>query len=75
MSLTLKVFKFNGPSKDGRRHRRGTYLFLTKRDAFAARGAINQLLNINLQLRILVLLLVSTLPYVVKVKNYSYIGE
>jgi hypothetical protein len=29
------------------------------------------LLNIILQLRILVLLLVSTLPYVVKVKNYS----
>jgi hypothetical protein len=37
----------------------------------AARGAIHQLLNIILQLRILVLLLVSTLPYVVKVKNYS----
>jgi hypothetical protein len=35
------------------------------------RGAIHQLLNIILQLRILVLLLVSTLPYVVKVKNYS----
>jgi hypothetical protein len=34
-------------------------------------GAIHQLLNIILQLRILVLLLVSTLPYVVKVKNYS----
>jgi hypothetical protein len=34
-------------------------------------GAIYQLLNIILQLRILVLLLVSTLPYVVKVKNYS----
>jgi hypothetical protein len=33
-------------------------------------GAIHQLLNIILQLRILVLLLVSTLPYVVKVKNY-----
>jgi hypothetical protein len=29
------------------------------------------LLNIILQLRILVLVLVSTLPYVVKVKNYS----
>jgi hypothetical protein len=34
-------------------------------------GAIHQLLNIILQLRILVLLLVSTLPYVVKVKNYT----
>jgi hypothetical protein len=34
-------------------------------------GAIHQLLNIILQLRILVLLLMSTLPYVVKVKNYS----
>jgi hypothetical protein len=33
------------------------------------RGAIHQLLNIILQLRILVLLLVSTLPSVVKVKN------
>jgi hypothetical protein len=35
------------------------------------RGAILQLLNIILQLRILVLLLVSTLPYIVKAKNYS----
>jgi hypothetical protein len=35
------------------------------------RGAIHQLLNIILKLRILVLLLVSTLPYVVKVENYS----
>jgi hypothetical protein len=34
-------------------------------------GAIHQLLNIILQLRILVLLPVSTMPYVVKVKNYS----
>jgi hypothetical protein len=34
-------------------------------------GAIHQLLNIILQLRILVLLFVSTLPYVLKVKNYS----
>jgi hypothetical protein len=39
--------------------------------AMQFRGAIHQLLNIILQLRILVLLLVSTLPYVVKVKNYS----
>jgi hypothetical protein len=38
-------------------------------------GAIHQLLNIILKLRILVLLPVSTLPYVVKVKNYSLIGE
>jgi hypothetical protein len=38
-------------------------------------GAMQQLLNIIIQLRILVLLLVSTLPYVVKGKNYSYIGE
>jgi hypothetical protein len=37
----------------------------------STRGAIHQLLNIILQLRIIVLLLVSTLPYVVKVKNYS----
>jgi hypothetical protein len=35
------------------------------------RDAIHQLLNIILHLRILVLLLVSTLPYVIKVKNYS----
>jgi hypothetical protein len=41
----------------------------------AARGAIHQLLNIILQLRILVLLPVSTLPYVVRVKISSYIGE
>jgi hypothetical protein len=34
------------------------------------RGAIHQLLNIIIQLRILVLLVVSTLPYVVKVNNY-----
>jgi hypothetical protein len=25
--LSPKVLKFDGPSKDGRRHRRGTYLF------------------------------------------------
>jgi hypothetical protein len=36
-----------------------------------SRGAIHQLLNIILKLRILVLLTVSTLPYVVKVKNCS----
>jgi ABC-type multidrug transport system fused ATPase/permease subunit len=42
---------------------------------FGFRGAIHQLLNIILKLRILVLLHVSTLPYVVKVKNYSLIGE
>jgi hypothetical protein len=35
------------------------------------RGAIHQLLNIILQLRILVSLPVSTLPYVVTVENYS----
>jgi hypothetical protein len=34
-------------------------------------GAIHQLLSIILKLRILVLLPVSTLPYVVIVKNYS----
>jgi hypothetical protein len=28
-SVTPKVIKFNGPAKDGRGHRRGTYLFLT----------------------------------------------
>jgi hypothetical protein len=38
-------------------------------------GAIHQLLNIILKLRILVLLPVSKLPYVVIVKNYSLIGE
>jgi hypothetical protein len=35
------------------------------------RGAIHQLLSIILKLRILVSLPVSTLPYVVKFKNYS----
>jgi hypothetical protein len=35
------------------------------------RGAIHQLLIIILKLRILVLLPVSTMPYVVIVKNYS----
>jgi hypothetical protein len=39
------------------------------------RGAIHQFLRIVLKLRILVLLHVSNLPYVVKVKNYSLIGE
>jgi hypothetical protein len=34
-------------------------------------GAIQQLLSIILKLRILVLLLVSTMPYVVIAKNYS----
>jgi hypothetical protein len=34
-------------------------------------GAIHQLLSIILKLRILVLLPVSIMPYVVKVKNYS----
>jgi hypothetical protein len=36
------------------------------------RGAIHQLLSIILKLRILVLLPVSTLPYVVVVYNYYY---
>jgi hypothetical protein len=41
-------------------------------DPSRSRGAIHQFLNIILQLRILVLLPVSTtMPYVVKVKNYS----
>jgi hypothetical protein len=35
------------------------------------RGSIHQLLNIILKLRILVLLPVSTMPYVFLVKNYS----
>jgi hypothetical protein len=39
------------------------------------RGAFHQLLSIILKLRILVLLPVSNLPFVVKVKNYSLIGE
>jgi hypothetical protein len=30
-SLSPKVLKFDGPSKDGRRHRRGTYLFSVKK--------------------------------------------
>jgi hypothetical protein len=44
-------------------------------DSTALRGAIHQFLSIILILRILVLLPVSTLPYVVKVKSYSLIGE
>jgi hypothetical protein len=31
MFVTLKVFKLIGPSNDGRRHGRGTYLFFVKR--------------------------------------------
>jgi hypothetical protein len=42
---------------------------------YVARGAIHQLLSIILILRILVLLPVSTMPYVVNLKNYSLIGE
>jgi hypothetical protein len=38
-------------------------------------GAFNRFLRIILKLRILVLSPVSTVPYVVKVKNHSYIGE
>jgi hypothetical protein len=30
MFVTLKVFKLIGPSNDGRRHGRGTYLFVPK---------------------------------------------
>jgi hypothetical protein len=30
--LSPKVLKFDGPSKDGRRHRRGTYLFFIEID-------------------------------------------
>jgi hypothetical protein len=33
MFVTLKVFKLIGPSNDGRRHGRGTYLFV-KKEAF-----------------------------------------
>jgi hypothetical protein len=38
---------------------------------YVAWGAIHQLSSIILKLRILVLIPVSTMPYVVKVKNYS----
>jgi hypothetical protein len=51
-------------------HSSGSF-FCMKTTAFRIWGAIHQLLNIILQLRILVLLLVSALPYVVKVNNYS----
>jgi hypothetical protein len=40
-----------------------------------SRGGIHKLLSIILKLRILVLLPVLSLPYVVKVKNYSLIDE
>jgi hypothetical protein len=56
----------NGIGSPAARSRRGT-----RRHRQESRDAIHQLLNIILKLRILVLLLVSTLPYVVKVKNYS----
>jgi hypothetical protein len=39
--------------------------------SYKLRGAIHQLSRIILKLRILVLLPVSTLPYVVNVKHYS----
>jgi hypothetical protein len=32
-SLTPKVFKFNGPSKDSRKHRRSTYFFFNEQIA------------------------------------------
>jgi hypothetical protein len=44
---------------------------LGNKGGVAVRGAIHQFFNIILKLRILVLLPVSTMPYVVKVKNYS----
>jgi hypothetical protein len=43
----------------------------TKKTINKNRGAIHQLLSIILKLRILVLLPVSTMPYVVMAKNYS----
>jgi hypothetical protein len=47
----------------------GVYLFIQKKKV--SWDGIHQLLNIILQRRIFVLLLVSTLRYVFKVKNYS----
>jgi hypothetical protein len=47
------------------------YVHLTEKLQVTTWGAIYQLLGIILKLRIIVLLPVSTLPYVVKVKNYS----
>jgi hypothetical protein len=34
MFVTLKVFKLIGPSNDGRRHGRGTYLFIGEKDIY-----------------------------------------
>jgi hypothetical protein len=54
-------------------HRGGMYndALIVTNMAMEIRGAIHQLLNIILHLRIRVVFLLSTLPCVVKVKNYS----
>jgi hypothetical protein len=49
----------------------GTKLFSQRRPAPGSWGAIHQCLRIILKLRILVLIPVSTMPYVVEVKNFS----
>jgi hypothetical protein len=67
MTTTTGIVRLSAPNGFG-----GAIVRMTAQPgATVPRGAIHQLLNIILQLRILVLLLVSTLLYVVKVKNYS----
>jgi hypothetical protein len=40
--VTLKVFKFIGPSKEGRRHGRGTYLFKANSKLFLKKRAADK---------------------------------
>jgi hypothetical protein len=49
----------------------GSFLFTVRLSSCLTWGAIHQLLSIIHKLRILVLLPVSTMPYVVIFKNYS----
>jgi hypothetical protein len=46
-SVTPKVFKFIGPSKDGQRHGRGTYLFFLVRQIAKGWGVPPEFFNFN----------------------------
>jgi hypothetical protein len=69
--VLLEGFRAGRGSLHVRFHTRFSCAVLTRFDVVGTWGAIHQLLNIILKLRILVLFLVSTLPYVVTVKNCS----
>jgi hypothetical protein len=71
MSVSVNVSVFYLPSPLREKSKSAKYISQDETNKVKVRDAIHQLLNIILQLRILVLLLVSTLPYVVKVNNYS----